>query len=231
MSEDLSSWQRRPLPERIPLSGRYVRLEPIDPKKHAEDLYQASTVDDATARFGWLFEEPPKSRLDFQQWLDRCEASGDPLFFAVIDQSSGRAVGRQSLMRIDQGNGVIEIGNIYWSPAIAGTRGATEAQYLFMQHVFRDLGYRRYEWKCNNENAPSKRAALRFGFDFEGVFRQHMVFKGGNRDTAWFAIIDKDWPQLAKAYDKWLDPSNFDATGKQQERLGKLIEKHRTQSP
>src|SRR5690606_1450853 len=143
----------------------------------------------------------------------KAEASPDPLHFAVIDRASGRAVGRQTLMRIEPAHGVAEIGNIYWGPRMARTPMATEAQFLFMRHVFDELGYRRYEWKCDNDNTPSKRAAERFGFTFEGTFRQHRVVKGKNRDTAWFSILDKEWPALKKAYEGWLDPGNFDDEG------------------
>ena len=174
---------------------------------------------DADSRFRWLFEYPPTSRAEFQPWLEQSQASEDPMFFAVIAKANDRIVGRQSLMRIDARFGVIEIGHIYWSALMARRPEATEAQYLFQKYALQELGYRRYEWKCHDSNEPSKRAALRFGFVFEGVFRQHMVFKGGNRDTAWFSIIDKQSPALAKAYEAWLDPSNFDAAGQQRRRL------------
>jgi RimJ/RimL family protein N-acetyltransferase len=137
----------------------------------------------------------------------------------VVDRRTGRAEGRQALMRIDATHGVIEIGSILWGPAIARTRVSTEAFHLFARHVFETLGYRRFEWKCNNLNEPSKRAALRFGFTFEGVFRQHMVVKGANRDTAWFSILDSEWPELAAAYAAWLDPANFDDAGRQRRTL------------
>jgi RimJ/RimL family protein N-acetyltransferase len=176
-------------------------------------------MSDAGSRFRWLFEYPPASRDELQPWLEKSEASQDPLFFAVIERVSGKIAGRQSLMRIESGSGVIEIGHIYWSALMARTPAATEAQYLFQKYVFHELGYRRFEWKCHNLNEPSKRAALRFGFKFEGVFRQHLVFKGGNRDTAWFSIIDTEWPDLFKAYEAWLSPSNFDAAGQQRRRL------------
>ena len=143
---------------------------------------------------------PPADRAAFQPWLDQVEASEDPLFFTVIDKASGKIAGRQTLMRIDAANGVIEIGNIYWGPLISRKPAATEAQFLFMQYAFDELGYRRYEWKCNNRNEPSKRAAERFGFTFEGIFRQQLVVKGENRDTAWYSIIDKEWPALQRAY-------------------------------
>ena len=177
---------------------------------------------DAGSRFAWLPDNPPQSRAEFQTWLDKSAASEDPLYYAVIDKTSGKAVGRQSLLRIDPANGVIEIGHVYWGPHMARTRGATEAQFLFARHVFDDLGYRRYEWKCNNRNEPSKRAAARFGFAFEGIFRQHMIVKGENRDTAWYSILDKEWPALRKAYEAWLDPANFDGDGKQKQRLEEL---------
>ncbi|MBN9250211.1 MAG: GNAT family N-acetyltransferase [Mesorhizobium sp.] len=219
MSEDLNNWQPRPRPERKVLEGRYVRLEPLDAAKHGDGLFDASTVVDADGRFAWLFENPPQTRAEFQTWLEKVAASQDPLYFAVIDIATGKVAGRQTLMRIEPNHGVIEIGSIYWGPLISRKPAATEAQFLFTEYVFDELGYRRYEWKCHNDNAPSKRAAERFGFKFEGIFRQHMVAKGANRDTAWYSIIDKEWPALKKAYEGWLDPSNFDRDGAQKKRL------------
>ncbi|WP_271898221.1 GNAT family N-acetyltransferase [Candidatus Phyllobacterium onerii] len=215
---DLKDWTPRPLPAREPLEGRYVRLEPLDAAKHGDGLYKASSVADAGERFKFLFENPAEDREAFGAWLEKVEASKDPLFFAVIDKASGKVAGRQTLMRIDPAFGVIEIGNIYWGPLISRKPAATEAQFLFMKYAF-ELGYRRYEWKCNNANEPSKRAAERFGFKFEGVFRQHMVQKGKNRDTAWYSVIDGEWPALKAAYEAWLSPDNFDADGKQIKRL------------
>lgn len=222
MQDDLKNWQPRPRPARVVLEGRYVRLEPLNPGVHGDELYAASSVPDADGRFAWLPETPPQSRAEFQPWLDKAEASEDPLYFVVIDKASGKVVGRQTLLRIDPANGVIEIGHVYWGPAMARTRGATEAQFLLAQYALGALGYRRYEWKCNNRNEPSKRAAERFGFKFEGIFRQHMVVKGENRDTAWYAMIDKEWPALARAYDAWLDPGNFGGDGNQKKRLEEL---------
>ncbi|TIX25605.1 MAG: GNAT family N-acetyltransferase, partial [Mesorhizobium sp.] len=167
-------------PQREVLEGRTVRLEPLNAEQHGDGLFDASSVPDIDGRFAWLFDYPPESRAAFQPWLDKAEASEDPLFFAVIDTAYG----------------VIEIGNIYWGPLISRKPAATEAQFLFMKFIFDELGYRRYEWKCNNRNEPSKRAAERFGFKFEGIFRQHLVVKGENRDTAWYSIIDKEWPAL-----------------------------------
>ncbi|QCI65361.1 GNAT family N-acetyltransferase [Phreatobacter stygius] len=219
MSDDLKDWQPRPRPVRNVLDGRYVRLEPLDARKHGDDLFEASDVPDAASRFAYLYESPPEDRTSFQAWLERVERSEDPLFFAVIDKASGKAAGRQTLMRIDPASGSIEIGNIYWGPLMSRRPAATEAQFLFMQYAFEELGYRRYEWKCNNRNEPSKRAAKRFGFQHEGLFRQHLIVKGENRDTAWFSIIDKEWPALRQAYEAWLDPANFDAAGQQKRRL------------
>lgn len=217
MSEDLSNWTPRPRPERKALDGRYVRLEPLSAAKHGDGLFEAATSEGE--RFKYLFEDAPATRAEMQPWLEKVEASEDPMFFAVIDKATGKVAGRQALMRIDPTFGVAEIGNIYWGPLVSRKPAATEAHYLFMKYIFDDLGYRRWEWKCNNGNEPSKRAAERFGYSFEGVFRQHMVQKGKNRDTAWYSIIDKEWPGLKKAYDGWLDPSNFDSDGKQKRRL------------
>jgi len=216
---DLTTWTGVPRPARRVLEGRHARLEPLDPARHGPDLWDAAATPGADARYRYLFDDPPASLADQMDWTARAAASDDPLFLAVIDRATGRAEGRQALMRIDPAHGVIEIGNILWGPAIAGTRVATEALYLAARHVFADLGYRRFEWKCHDDNAPSKRAALRFGFRFEGVFRQHMVAKGANRDTAWFAMIDRDWPALDARYQAWLAPSNFDAAGRQRRRL------------
>lgn len=216
---DLSDWTPRPRPARIALDGRYVRLEPLSAARHGDGLYEASSVVDIGVRFAWLPDAPPETRAAFQPWLERAEASEDPLFFAVIDKASGQVAGRQTLLRTDPANGVSEIGHIYWGPIISRRPAATEAQFLFAQYLFDDLGYRRYEWKCNDRNEPSKRAAERFGFQFEGVFRQHMIVKGENRDTAWYSIIDRDWPALKRAYLAWLDPANFDAAGRQIGRL------------
>lgn len=219
MPKDLSKWQGVSRPERLPIDGRYVRLEPLDPAKHGADLLASGQAPGAEDRFRYLFEEPPTDAAAFTAWLEKIAASPDPLFFAVIDRSTGKAEGRQALMRIDPVHGVIEIGNILWGPAIARTRIATEALYLFASHAFDTLGYRRFEWKCNNQNEPSKRAASRFGFTYEGIFRNHMVTKGKNRDTAWFAMTDGDWPAIKAGYEKWLDPANFDASGQQRTKL------------
>jgi RimJ/RimL family protein N-acetyltransferase len=214
----LNDWNGAAVPQQIVLDGTYVRLEPLDPGRHAPDLFEATVGPDAEERFRYLAEGPPSTNADLHRWTERVADGTDPMFFAVVDKRTGRAVGRQALMRIDPGNGVIEVGNILWGHPLARTRGATEALFLFADYAFR-LGYRRFEWKCNDLNQPSKRAAERFGFRFEGVFRQHMVVKGHNRDTAWFAIIDSEWPGLRAEYRRWLSASNFDNSGQQLSKL------------
>lgn len=204
----------RSRPSRIVLDGRYVRLEPLAPR-HAADLYAASTPADAEQRFAYLFEVPPASEAAMRAWIDKVATQDDPMLFAVVDKTTGKAGGRQALMRIVPEHGVIEIGSIYWGPDIARSRRATEALYLFARHVFEDLGYRRFEWKCNDRNEPSRRAAQRFGFTYEGTFRQHMIVKGDNRDTAWFSMLDSEWPARKAGFERWLDPANFDADGTQ----------------
>jgi RimJ/RimL family protein N-acetyltransferase len=212
----------RPKPDRVPIEGRYALLQPLG-QDHAVHLYAASAGDENQPRFEHLFEHPPGDLQDIETWLKRVSGSVDPLYFAVIDRASGRCEGRQALMRIKPEHGVIEIGSIYWGPAIARTRVATEAFYLHLKYAFDTLGYRRFEWKCNALNEPSRRAAHRFGFTFEGVFRQHMVIKDKNRDTAWFSIIDSEWPVLREAYSHWLEPANFDLQGHQYQPLSSFL--------
>lgn len=219
MIAGLAGFTPRPRPQKVVLTGCHTRLEPVDDVVHGEALYAASSVSDADQRFRWLFEDPPADRAAMREWINRASALDDPVTFAVIDAATGRAEGRQALMRITPEHGVIEIGGIYWGPSIARTRVATEAQFLFAQHVFEVLGYRRYEWKCNDLNGPSKRAAQRFGFRYEGLFRQHMVIKGESRDTAWFSILDHEWPALKAGYERWLASANFDAAGVQRQTL------------
>ena len=215
---DLSNWVGPARPERKVFDGSYCRLEPLDAGRHAASLYEAAAAPGAEERFRYLGELPPQDFNNFKTWVEGASNSADPLFFAVIDRKTGRAEGRQALMRIDAANGVIEIGSIMWGPAIARTQVATEALFLLADYVFA-AGYRRFEWKCNDLNLPSKRAAERFGFQFEGIFRQHMVVKGENRDTAWFAMIDGDWPRLKRGYQAWLRAENFDSDGRQNNKL------------
>jgi RimJ/RimL family protein N-acetyltransferase len=207
----------------VVLEGRYVRLEPLDSARHGDELFEAGSGPAAEGLWRYLGEHPFPDRGSFQGWLDKAAASEDPLFFGAIERATGRVEGRLSLMRIDPANGVIETGHILFGPRLAQTRAATEAIYLLARHIFDDLGYRRFEWKCNDLNEPSKRAAIRFGFAFEGVFRQHMVVKGENRDTAWFSNLDREWPERRRAFEHWLDPANFDEDGRQRLRLSELM--------
>lgn len=205
-------------PSRIVLDGRYARLEPVA-SQHTDELFAAASVPDAAQRFAYFPTYPPESIEVTRAWIAGQQGMADPIVFAVTDKASGRAGGWQQMMRIEPQHGVIEIGYVYWGPAISRTRVATEALYLFARHVFEDLGYRRFEWKCNERNEPSKRAAQRFGFTFEGVFRQHMIVKGENRDTAWFSMLDGEWPSRKAGFERWLDPGNFDEAGQQKSRL------------
>jgi len=204
-------------PQPIVLEGRYVRLEPIT-KQHAADIFAVSSMEGGAERYRWLFSEAPASVADVEARIEQTNAGPDR-GVAIIDKTSGKALGQQSWMRIFPQNASIEIGGVYWGLPMARTPLATEALYLFARHAFDDLGYRRFEWKCNNRNEPSKSAAQRFGFQFEGLFRQDMIIKGESRDTAWFSMIDSEWPALRAEYERWLAPDNFDAAGGQKSRL------------
>jgi RimJ/RimL family protein N-acetyltransferase len=223
LNAPLDGWTPRPLPDGRPLEGRWCRLERPDAARHADSLFEASIAPGADERFRYLFELPFQTRAEFDAWFARVASTADPMFYAVIDKATGRAEGRQALMRITPEHGVIEIGSILWGPAIARTRVATEALYLFAAHSLDTLGYRRFEWKCDALNEPSRRAALRFGYSFEGIFRQHMVVKGKNRDTAWFAITDENWPRIKAGMQAWLAPENFDRDGRQKRKLQELM--------
>jgi RimJ/RimL family protein N-acetyltransferase len=206
-------------PRRVRLEGRAITLVPLDAAAHADDLFEAANGPGKDPAWDYLFDGPYTDRAAFRAGIEAKAKSEDPLFFAIVDKATGKALGYQTLMRIDPTHRVIEVGNILYSPSMQRTTGATEAQYLFARHVFDDLGYRRYEWKCNALNAPSRRAAERFGFTFEGVFRQHMIVKGRNRDTAWYSMLDSEWPAQRAAYERWLSPDNFDARGRQKASL------------
>jgi len=205
------------LPE--PMTGRYVRVEPLSSADHARDLHGCFAGADAL--WDYLPYGPFPSTGAYAAWVDETVAQHSHLFFALRNLRTGRAEGVASYLRMDPGNGSIEVGNLCFSPAIAGTRAATEAMFLMMVRAF-ELGYRRYEWKCNALNRPSRRAAQRLGFSYEGVFRQATVVKGRNRDTAWFSIIDSEWPRLAVLYQSWLSEENFDDEGRQKTALSAL---------
>jgi RimJ/RimL family protein N-acetyltransferase len=207
----------RPLRSR--LEGRVVSIVPLEPRLHGDALFEGTQGKENEKLWGYLFEGPFATRASFDSYLEQKARSEDPLFFAILDKSSGEAVGHAAYMRIEPAHRVIEVGSILYTPRLQRTVGATEAMYLMARHVFEDLGYRRYEWKCNALNAPSRRAALRLGFTFEGIFRQHMIVKGHNRDTAWFSMLDSEWPKRKIAFERWLDPSNFDGEGRQKVSL------------
>lgn len=204
-------------PQRIVLEGHYVRLEPFD-RRHAADLFAVSTLPGGVERYRWLFSDAPTSVADMEARIEQTNAGSDR-YVAIVDKVSGKALGQQGWMRIRPEHGSIEIGGVYWGLPMARTQMATEALYLFARHAFDDLGYRRFEWKCNDRNEPSKAAATRFGFTHEGVFRQDMIIKGESRDTAWFSIVDGEWPALRAEYERWLSPDNFDGAGQQKTKL------------
>ena len=203
-----------PRPARVTLAGRFVTLTPLDAAADAEELWRAGFEDSANDDL-WLYmgDGPYADYASFRAGIEKKAASEDPLFFAI--RQGGKAVGYASLMRIDLAHRVIEVGNILYSPLLQRTPGATEAMYLLARYVFDELGYRRYEWKCNSCNEPSRRAAARLGFTYEGLFRQHFIIKGRNRDTAWFSMLDGEWPARREAFEDWLAPGNFDAGGGQ----------------
>lgn len=207
-------------PDMRPIHGRWMWLEHVSAAKHAKDLYESFAGHDPHGHvWTYLAYGPWESFEQFESWLKEREASRDPWFYAFINRETGKATGMGSFMRCDAANGVIEIGHIWMSPALQQTREATEAIFLMIRHCFDDLGVRRLEWKCDSLNEPSRKAALRFGFEYEGIFRQHFIVKGRNRDTAWYAMLDKDWHRVRAAFEKWLDPGNFDAQARQKAKL------------
>jgi len=208
-----------PRPERITLHGRYARIVPLDPASHGNALFARTCGPAHDALWTYLFDGPYADRATFDRDLRAKAESPDPFHYAIVDTVSDEAVGTAALMRIEPVHRVIEVGHVIFSPALQRTRGATEAMYLLARYVFETLGYRRYEWKCHGLNAPSRRAARRLGFTFEGVFRQHMIMKGRNRDTAWFSMLDGEWPERKARFEAWLDPANFDADGRQKTPL------------
>ena len=218
----LSGWTPRPAPPRAAMTGRWCRVEPLDPDLHGAELFRAFTADRDGRIWTYLPYGPFLTLRDFQAWMEQTCLGDDPLFHAIVDQASGRALGVASYLRIQPAVGVIEVGHINMSPALQQTRAATEAMYLMVARVFDELGYRRYEWKCDALNDASRRAAERLGFSFEGVFRQATIYKNRNRDTAWYAILDQDWPAAKAAFRDWLDPANFDGEGKQRRGLAEL---------
>jgi len=214
---DLTGWNGALPPAPVTLCGRYATLEPLDANRHAAALWQA--VEGHDELWAWLAEGPFATEARFRAAVEKKQTVPGFMFLAIVPAATGQAAGWACLMRADPPNGVVEVGNILYSPTLKRTREATEAMYLMARHVFDDLGYRRYEWKCNALNEPSRRAATRLGFTFEGIFRQHMVVKGRNRDTAWFSLLDSEWPARKRAFEAWLAPENFDEAGRQRRSL------------
>lgn len=215
-SNPILNWTAPPFPPAKELVGRWCLLEPLDPTRHLDNIWEANGGHDSV--WDWLPVAPPATREEYRALLQSMASQMGIVPLAVIDRADGKAKGHLWIMEIRPAHGVFEVGWITYSPSLQRTRAATEAIYLVGEYGF-SLGYRRYEWKCNNLNEPSKRAALRFGFQYEGLFRQHMVVKGRNRDTAWFSILDSEWPGIAAGFRAWLDPANFDAEGTQKKRL------------
>jgi len=211
------NWAPPPTPPREVLRGTWCDVEPLDLERHGEALYEANARGDGS-NWTYLFAEVPASREAYLSYMQATFTGRDPLCFAIVDQATRAAVGIASYMRIVPEHGCIEVGHINFSPALQRTPVATEAMYRMMRQVF-ELGYRRYEWKCDALNAPSRAAAQRLGFSFEGVFRHAIVYKGRSRDTAWYAITDADWPAVREAFDRWLAADNFDAHGSQRVQL------------
>lgn len=214
LGEPVPGWKGAQRPPHEPLIGRRCRVEPLDPARHAAELHDANMLDASHRNWVYLPYGPFATLEDYTNWVTAVAAAADPMFHAIVDLATGSAVGVASYLRIDPPAGSIEVGHINYSPKLQRTIAATEAMYLMMKRAF-DLGYRRYEWKCNALNSASRAAAQRFGFSYEGIFRQARVDKGRNRDTAWYAMIDKEWPALDRAFRQWLDPRNFDAKGRQ----------------
>jgi RimJ/RimL family protein N-acetyltransferase len=221
----LKRWKPAPFPRPVQLRGRSVTLEPLNAARHTADLWAA--IKDHPGLWRWFGDGPYRSMASLRRAIAVKVADPAFVFFAVVPRPTGKIAGYASLMRIDPPNGVAEVGNVLYSPALQHTRAATEAMYLMARYVFDDLGYRRYEWKCHAENEPSRRAAARLGFTFEGIFRQHMVVKGKNRDTAWFSMLDGEWPACKRAFEAWLASRNFDDQGSQRQPLQAFRKKRR----
>ncbi|MSO76960.1 MAG: N-acetyltransferase [Alphaproteobacteria bacterium] len=218
----LPGWTARPRPPGTAMTGVHCRLEPLDAARHAEALFEANGRDRDGRNWTYLAVGPFGEFAAYRDWVASVAKSQDPLFFAIVARAGERAVGVASYLRIDPAIGSIEVGNINYSPLAQRTPIASEAMFLMMRRVFDELGYRRYEWKCDSLNAPSRRAALRYGFRYEGLFRQATIYKGRNRDTIWFAMLDREWPYLKRAYERWLAPDNFTPDGQQKMALGEL---------
>ncbi len=223
IGEDVPGWNGATPPNRNPMEGQYCRLEALDTARHVDDIFSAFSHDPEGKLWTYMPQGPFPTREELAAWMKEAEHSTDPHFYALIDKKSGQAIGQASYLRIDPGNGVIEVGNIAFSPLLQRTPMATEAMFLMMKQAFDVWGYRRYEWKCDSLNAASRKAAARFGFTYDGLFEQAVIYKGRNRDTTWYSILDKDWPRIKNGFEKWLAPENFDEAGVQKQKLSDLI--------
>jgi len=223
LGPEVPGWEARPRPPRLAMDGRTCRLEPLEPIRHGADLHAANSAARDGAMWTYLPYGPFPDEATYTDWVKDASLSENPLFFAIIDRAISMAVGVASYLRIDPDNGSVEVGHVAYSPALQRTVAATEAQFLMMKRAFDELGYRRYEWKCNALNAASMRAAERLGFTYEGTFRQAAVVKGRNRDTAWFSLLDTEWPSVRAGFEAFLDPANFAEDGRQRQALGDLI--------
>jgi RimJ/RimL family protein N-acetyltransferase len=218
----VEGWAPRERPPSTPMQGRYCRVEPLDPARHAAQLHDAYSADRDGRMWTYLPWGPYASFDDYLAGVESGLQRPNFITFAVIDGTGGKAVGVASYLNVNLSAGSIEVGGIAYSPALQRTPAGTEAMFLMMRRTFDELGYRRYEWKCNALNAASRSAAARYGFRFEGIFRQADVVKGHNRDTAWLSITDSEWPRIKTAFERWLDPANFAADGQQRESLAAL---------
>ena len=219
----IDGWVKRPEPARTPMTGRHCIVRPVDVDADARELYDAYASAPDGRDWTYLFVGPFATFESYRDHLSQAAKTNDPLHHTIVDSHTGKAVGTAAFMRIEPGHGVIEVGHITYSPLMQRSAAATEAMYLMMKRTFDELGYRRYEWKCDHNNLRSRAAAERYGFTFEGIFRQAIVYKGRSRDTAWFSIIDREWPPIREGFERWLDRSNFDNQGNQKQKLNELI--------
>ncbi len=227
IGDDVPGWGGVEWPPRKPMAGRFCTVEPLDVERHLHDLFEAFSEDTGGKLWTYMTVGPFDSIDRLRTWMESASNTDDPRFYALVESTGGKAVGLAAYMRIEPDSGVIEVGSITYSTRLQRTPAATEAMFLMMRRVFGELGYRRYEWKCDSLNAQSRRAAERLGFSYDGLFKQAVVYKGRNRDTAWYSILDRDWPPIERAFVKWLDADNFDQDGRQKRKLQDLISAER----
>ncbi len=223
IGDEVEGWTIVERPPRTPIQGRLCRLEPLDILTHVDDLFEAFTADKTGGLWTYMPMGPFATVSELKDWMDGACTGEDPVFYAIVDEVTDKAAGFASYLRINPDVGVIEVGYITFSPQLQKTAMATEAMFLMMRRVFDELGYRRYEWKCDALNEPSRKAALRLGFTYDGIFKQATIYKGRNRDTAWYSILDKDWPTLKMLFEQWLAEENFDEQGRQKQSLAKRL--------